>query len=39
MTNLTFLSTLAHLKATSSLMAAADVPPTGGYKALVCLFL
>ncbi len=39
MTNTTLLSTLMHLKLTGSLMAAnAAVPPTGGYKALVCLF-
>ncbi len=39
MTNMSFLSTLLHLKLTSSVMAGPSVPPTGGYKALVCLFL
>lgn len=39
MTNATFLSTLMHLKMTSAVMATSPVvPPTGGYKALVCLF-
>jgi uncharacterized protein (DUF1501 family) len=39
MTNATFLSTLMHLKMTSAVMADAPVvEPTGGYKALVCLF-
>ncbi len=38
MTNATFLSTLTHLKMTNGVMGAADIPPTGGYKALVCLF-
>lgn len=40
MTNTTLLSTLLHLKMTDAVMATgAAVPPTGGYKALVCLFL
>ncbi len=38
MTNTTFLSTLLHLKMTSSVMSAPTLPATGGYKALVCLF-
>ena len=38
MTNATYLSTLMHLKMTNAVMAAPSIPPTGGYKALVCLF-
>lgn len=38
MTNASFLSTFMHLKMTNAVMGAADIPPTGGYKALVCLF-
>ncbi|MDZ4853125.1 MAG: DUF1501 domain-containing protein [Pirellulaceae bacterium] len=38
MTNATFLSALTHLKMTSSVMAESSIVPTGGYKALVCLF-
>ncbi|MDZ4853123.1 MAG: DUF1501 domain-containing protein [Pirellulaceae bacterium] len=39
MTNATFLSTLMHLKMTSAVMAdGPSIAPTGGYKALVCLF-
>ena len=39
MTSLSYLSTLLHLKLTGTVMAAPTVQPTGGYKALVCLFL
>jgi uncharacterized protein (DUF1501 family) len=39
MTNATMLSTLLHLKLAQSVMADGPiVPPSGGYKALVCLF-
>ena len=39
MTNATFLSTLMHLKMTSAVMADGPaITPSGGYKALVCLF-
>ena len=39
MTSISYLSTLLHLKLTGTVMAAPTVQPTGGYKALVCLFL
>jgi uncharacterized protein (DUF1501 family) len=40
MTSTSFLSTLLHLKLTNAVVNAAPaVSPTGGYKALVCLFL
>jgi uncharacterized protein (DUF1501 family) len=40
MSSSTFLSTLVHLKLTSAVVASnATVQPTGGYKALVCLYL
>lgn len=40
MTNTSLLSTLLHLNLTNAVVnAAPTVPPTGGYKALVCLFL
>jgi uncharacterized protein (DUF1501 family) len=38
MTSTTLLSTLVNLKLTSSALAAASIPSTGPYKAIVCVF-